>query len=238
MKKLLIPALIIFVCTNMTYAQDDCSYLFPKTKGTTMTTQCYDAQDNLLGVTTYLVSEEYDNALGSMSDIVYSLENTNGDIVNAGSIESTCENGDVYIKTKSKADPEDITKMLSANINLLGYYLDYPDTYDPMDPFDGTFNQGEADLTLKLKDKSMKPIRVRIYDRNFEKNESITTPAGTFDTSKVSYMVDIYDGNDKTTQTYKNIEWYSLGKGFIRSEIYDNKGNLIDYSVLTVMNEK
>lgn len=238
MKNLFTSVLTILACTGMVNAQSDCSYLFPKTKGTTMTTQCYDAQNNLLGTTTYQVADEYDNSLGSMSDIVYTMKSSNGDIVNAGSIESSCENGNVYIKTKSKADLGDVTKMLSANINLLGSYLDYPNTYDPMDPFDGSFNQGEADLTLKVKDKSISPVRVRIYNRNFEKNEQITTPAGTFDASKISYMVEVYDGNDKKTNTYKNVEWYSLGKGFLRSESYDDKGQLVDYSVLTAMNEK
>lgn len=238
MKKLSILAVSIVACLGSAFAQDDCNYLFPNTKGTTMTTQCYDAQNHLMGTTTYMVSDENQNALGSSTEIAYSVKDTMGNIVNAGTIENTCEDGDIFIKTTSKAEMGDVTRMLSSNINLLGSYLDYPNTYDPMNPFDGSFNQGEADLTLKLKDKSMKPVRVRIYDRNFEKNEPITTPAGTFDTSKISFMVEVYDGNDKTTKKYKTVEWYSLGKGFIRSESYDDNNQLTNYTVLTAMNEK
>lgn len=238
MKKLFISAVSIIACAGLTYAQSECSYLFPNTKGAKMTTQCYDAQNHLLGTTTYQVESENENILGSNSEIAYSMQDITGNVVNAGVIENICNDGNVYIKTTTKADLGDVTRMLSSNINLMGSYLDYPDTYDPLDPFNGAFDQGEADLTLKTKDKSMKPLRVRIYNRHFEKNEPITTPAGTFDTSKISFTVEVHDDNDKSTKTYKNVEWYSLGKGIVRSEAYDNKDQLVNYTVLTAMNEK
>jgi len=238
MKKFFISALSILACTGMIHAQNDCSYLFPQTKGTSMTTKCYDANGNLLGTTNYMVSDENQNNLSSSSEIVYSMTDTQGNVVNTGTIENTCNAGNVYIKTESKSDMGEATRMLSANINLMGSYLDYPDTYNPMDPFNGAFDRTEADLTLKVKDSNVKPVKVRIYDRNFEKNEPINVPAGTFDASKISYMVEVNNENDNTTKKFKNVEWYSLGKGIVRAESYDDKGNLVDYTVMTAMNEK
>lgn len=238
MKKLFVFAVSIVACIGSTFAQDDCSYLFPNTKGTTMTTQCYDAQNHLLGTTEYLVSENYQSGFGNNSEIVYSMKDSQGNVINAGSIQETCDDGDIYIKSKSSAEMQDVTKMLSANINLMGSYLDYPNTFDSFDPFDDGFKIDEADLTLSVKDKSIKPIRVKISDRKFEKNEEVTTPAGTFHASKSSYNVEVYNGSDKSTQKFKNVEWYKHGKGIVRSEVYDNKGQLLDYTVLTAMNEK
>ena len=239
MKKLFILAVSAVACVGATYAQSDCSYLFPHDKGTTMTTQCYDAQNHLLGTTNYLVDENYQTGMGNNSDIVYSMKDASGNVINAGEIQETCnDDGSIYMKSKSKAELGDITKMLSANINLLGSYLDYPDTFDSFDPFSDGFSIDEADLTLSVKDKSVAPVRVKIYDRKFEKNEHITTPAGTFHATKISYNVDVYNSADKSTETFKNVEWYNLGKGFIRSESYNKSNQLVNYTVLTALNEK
>lgn len=235
MKKLFFFAVTLMACTCVTYAQSDCSYLYPNTKGTTMTTKCYDAQNQLLSTVMYEVSDETDNFTSSSSEIVYSMKDKSGNVVNAGVIENYCDDGNIYMKTRSKSDVADITKMLSANINLMGSYLDYPNTFPE---FDGELDQEDANLTLRVKDNSQKPVRVRIYNREYEKNESITTPAGTFDASKITFRVEVYNGNDKTTKDFKHVEWYSLGKGIIRAESYDKKNQLLNYTVLTALNEK
>lgn len=237
MKKFFISALSVLACAGVANAQSECNFLFPTVKGSVITTKCYDAQDNLLGTTTYQVSDENMGYNSTSSEIMYSVTDRNGQVVNAGKIENTCNNGNVHVRSTSQgANMNNIGQMLSANINLMGSTLDYPDTFSAMPPFGNLFERSEAELTLKSERKG-DIARVKLYDRTYEKNDIVSTPAGQFNTTKTSYKVDVYDDNNNKQGTYRNVEWYSLGNGIVRAESYNDDDQLVNYTVLTAMND-
>ena len=81
-----------------------------------------------------------------------------------------------------------------------------------------------ADFTIATKDG--KPVTMRVFNRSLEKDEQVTTPAGTFDSSLISYNVEItYDGQRSELH---GREWYVSGTGVVRSEIYDRNHDLQD----------
>lgn len=72
-------------------------------------------------------------------------------------------------------------------------------------------------------------------DRTVEGEEQITTPAGTFDTKKISQTIVTkisMMGMDKTVE-YKSVTWMTPQYGMIRSESFNKKGKLSGYSLLT-----
>ena len=66
--------------------------------------------------------------------------------------------------------------------------------------------------------------------------ENITVPAGSFKASKITYTI---EANMGFTKTHLNVtEWMSKKAGVVRSETYDKKGKLQDYTVLSKFVEK
>jgi hypothetical protein len=87
----------------------------------------------------------------------------------------------------------------------------------------------DVQMTVKMPPLNMN-MNVNFLNRKVEGNESVTTPAGTFD----CYVI-TYDSESKMgfKMTNSNKLWLSEGYGMIKSETYNKKGNLIAKSVLT-----
>lgn len=232
MKKFIFSMLAGFCATGLISAQESCMALFPNTQGTTWVTKCYDAQDNLLGMTTYMVKDFSETATGPDTEITFTVNDVLGEVVNQGEMNAYCTNGDFYMKTVSNPQDMDITRMISSNVNLLGSFLDYPDTFNDF-PFTGDFKMDGAEFTIEPKGDRKDFVRVRVYNRSYDKNEKVTTPAGTFDASKISYNVEVYDNENKESKTFKNVEWYALGHGIVRSEAYGENDQLVNYTILS-----
>lgn len=237
MKKMIFSLLAGFACIGMTTAQESCMALFPNTQGTTWTTKCYDAQDNLLGKTTYVVTDYSENMSGPDTRINFTVIDTMGVVLNQGELNAHCTNGDFFMRSVSQPMDTDITRMISTNVNLLGSFLNYPDTFSSNFPYNSVFDMDGGQFTIEPKGDRKDFVRVRVYNRSYDKNERITTPAGSFDASKITYNVEVYNNENKETKTFRNTEWYALGHGIIRSEAHDSNNNLVNYTVLSTFGD-
>ena len=76
-------------------------------------------------------------------------------------------------------------------------------------------------------------IEVNIVDRVVEKKETITTPAGTFETWKIkAKTVMKQQMGMNMTFDFDQVEWISKNVGMVRNEMYD-KGKMKGYTILT-----
>jgi len=238
MKKFVFCMLSVFVYISAASAQD-CMMMYPDTKGSTMVTQSYDANDNLMFKTNYVVQESVDYPQGPNTNMTFSVMDNQGNVVDQGKLDAYCNNGDFYMKSVNRSTCPEVMKVLAtANTELMGSYLDYPDTFNDNFPFQGDFKMDGAEFTVKDKGNSKDFMKVRVYGRNYDKNEKITTPAGTFDAAKINFNVEVYDNETKETKTYKNTEWYAVGAGIVRTEVRDNDNNLMSYTVLSTLDKK
>lgn len=238
MKKFVFSLFAVAGFIGSASAQDDCTAMLPTTLGTVWETKCYDATDNLVGLTTYVVKDSYDNINGANTEIVFTTKDSIGGIQNQGKLDAYCQNGDFFMKSESQPQFTDISRMISSNVNLMGSFLNYPNTFNSADPFNTSqFAMDGGEFTIEPKGDRKDFVRVRVYNRSFDKNEKITTPAGTFDASKITYNVEVYDNDRKESKTYKNVEWYAVGAGVVRAEAYDSNNNLQNYTVLASLQE-
>ncbi len=212
-------------------AQDDCMYFFPPNEGDILVTKNYDNKDTLLSTISYKVNKMDQTINGSNIDIVFKITNSKDSLIDSGSLDAKCEDGIFYMSMSNRILSPDAIKILEKDTELVGDFLDYPDPFG--DFFSGDFKMNGGKFTVQ--DKKDKKIfaHVNIFGRKYEKNEKVTTPAGTFDAAKVTFNFTISE-NKKTTM-YEGVEWYALNAGIIRSETYDKKGNLQNYSVLTLL---
>ncbi len=219
------------VSSCMLMAQDDCMYFFPSNEGAVLVSKNYDAKGTLLSTTTYTVNKTDQTIDGNNIDIVFTITNSKDSLIDSGNLNARCEDGAFYMTMSNRILSPDAIKMLEKDTELVGDFLDYP---DPLGDFNtGNFKMSGGKFTIQSKKDKKIFAHVDVFGRQYEKNEKITTPAGTFDAAKVTFNFTIT--KNKKTNRYEGVEWYALNAGIIRSETYDEKGNLQNYSVLTML---
>lgn len=236
MKKLLFTLGIVISSSTLLMAQDDCMAFFPTDEGAVLINKSYDANNNLLSTMTYRVDKSYGVDNNKEIIIGFVMTDADGNAIDTGNLDARCDDGTFFLNMVNRSLSPDIMKYLGQDTELVGDFLDYPDTFDDNFPFDGNFRMDGGEFTVRSKTNKNEFMRVRVYDRKYETRENITTPVKTFQASKLSFNFEVTQ--DKKTTTYKGIEWYAVGAGIVRSETYDSKGNLLNYTVLTALQDK
>jgi len=235
MKKFILSMCVI-LSSAFIYAQEDCLSFYPSNKGSVMISKSYNANDDLLNIMTYTVEDATQNVDGQTIMVGCDITDAQGYTIDKGKIEANCVNGSVFLKMKSEAVASEFFDILGCNTQLVGNFLDYPNAFADNSLFNDTFSTEPGEYTVESKADKKDKMTVRVYDRQYQKNEKITTPAGTFDASKITFMFD--STKDKKVQTHKGVEWYAEGAGIVRSETYDKSGKLESYTVLTNLQAK
>lgn len=91
----------------------------------------------------------------------------------------------------------------------------------------------DASITIKASTGGVNvmTINLEITDRKVEGFEEVTTPAGTFQTAKLSQTVKSKFGF--ASKTMNTLEWLGLNVGGVKSETYDKNGKLMGSRELT-----
>jgi hypothetical protein len=89
-------------------------------------------------------------------------------------------------------------------------------------------------MVIQAEGMNVSTTNMRIFDRQVESKETITTPAGTFECFKISSNM-----NSETRAmgipfrvNARTVEYYAPNVGMVRTEHYDDKGRLQGYTVL------
>ena len=151
-----------------------------------------------------------------------------GDKISVSNLKWACENGTLHFDMRS------MTLMgeggQEVNMGEAGMSADV--TGDELDlPSDLSVGQTLKDVTYNVK-VSMGTLTLmnRTYtvkDRKVESQESLTTPAGTFDCYKVTFVTT----GDKGGAS-KSAIWYAKDAGMIKTENYKDDGKLLNRQVL------
>ena len=234
MKKILI--LFFSVCLPfLVIAQDsvdytDCIPFFPAKEGTILVSKSYDAQDKLLNTMICRVNQTFEYSPGKSVEIGFTMTDDKNNVIDRGAIEAHCDEGNnFYLNMKNRSFSPEVMDILGTNTALIGNFLDYPNVFNDDYPYASNMPMSDGGFNIKSEDTNAY-VNVRVYGRNYEKTEKITTPAETFDAAKISFYFDVT--TNKETETYKGIEWIAKFAGIVRSETYDSKGKLQNYTVL------
>jgi len=235
MKKLILSLAVIFSFSLLVTAQDDCMAFFPTDEGTVLVSSSYDASQNLLGTMTYRVNKTYNYADGTQTSIGFTLTDKNGNTIDNGNMLASCMDGNFFLKMNNMGITSDLMSYLTSDTELVGDFLDYPNVFSDL-PYDPTFQMSGGEFTIRSKTDKKASVRVRVYNRKYEKSESITTPAGTFNAAKVTFDFEVTQ--NQKTRMYKGAEWYAMNAGIVKSETYDSNNNLMNYTQLTEIRRK
>ena len=138
-----------------------------------------------------------------------------------------CEGNVVKIDFKSLMNEQMLSQMGDVEMDISGTDVELPNSL--------SVGQELPDANMQLKMKMGGAINmntnVETINRQVEKQENVTTPAGTFDCyvvyseTKTKMMM--------TNQTFPSRTWLAEGVGVVKQESYNKKGKLIGSMVLT-----
>jgi len=137
-----------------------------------------------------------------------------------------CKNGVFFFDMQNFIDPKTMEGFKDMQVKMTATNLEIPAS-----PSAGNaLPDGNIQINVSNQGITMMNMTIKIYNRKVEALEKLTTPAGTFDCMKITYDVE-------TKMMFKiqskGVEWIAKEVGVVRSENYDSKGKLIDYSVLS-----
>jgi hypothetical protein len=210
-----------FFCFTSAVISQDCSKYFPMDEGTKFQITVYDKKDKVSGIMDYVVKE----VNGNTATMFYEMHDEKGQLLTSSEYGVTCTDDGVKIDFSSMMSPELMGQYKDMEVEMSGTDLLYPNNISTGQ----SLPDADVQMTVKMPPLNMN-MNVNFLNRKVEGNESVTTPAGTFD----CYLI-TYDSESKMgfKMTNSNKLWLSEGYGMIKSETYNKKGNLIAKSVLT-----
>lgn len=225
MKKVILIAVIaLFFVINSN--SQDCEYYFNLEEGTEMIIKNYDQKDKITGWTKQTVKQKESIDEGSaMTITIESYEPKVDTAISKKDLRYECHNGIIFVDMKSYLNDESLAAYQSMDVQVTSENMELPSNMSSGD----ILGEGKVDVTVYNSGVQMLKMVIFVKNRKVEAEETITTPAGTFDCFKISSEIE-------TTMIFKintsTIEWYSKEYGVVRSETYDKKGKLVGYSIL------
>ncbi len=210
-----------FFCITSMVISQDCSKYFPMDEGTKFQITNYDKKDKVSAVMDYVVKE----VSGNTATIFYEMHDDKGKMMTSSEYGVTCTDDGVTIDFSSMMSPEILGQYEDMEVEMSGTDLLYPNNLS----VGQSLPNADVLMTVKMPPLNMK-MNMNFYNRKVEGNESVTTPAGTFDCYLITYDSEAKMGFKMTNS---NKLWLSEGFGMVKSETYNKKGGLMGKSVLT-----
>lgn len=228
--------LIGFLALSFNYGKaQDCSQI-SFTKGASYEMENYDAKDKKTGMVKSTVKDVTSSGSKKEATVHSEMYNKKNEKEHEGDLKFICEGGKILI---------DISNLLSSGsmaaatkdmeMKMEGSSLEIPASLT----VGQALPQGTA--TMKMLDKKTGDLfsttNIAILNRKVESKESVTTPAGTFETYKISYEIKTETsamGMKLPGSTSKGVEFYSTSLGIsVKTQTLDKKGDMVGYSVLS-----
>jgi hypothetical protein len=213
----------------MVWAQCDLYHDYSQLKSYEMTS--YDTKDKMTGKSVMNIKDyqgRSDGFFTTIQTVSYDKKNKEvGDHV----FSMECKDGTILIDMKDWVPSSSMESIKNMEMEITGDNIQIPQNLKV-----GKILP-DANMTAKAKEQTMGSMNVNysVTNRIVEAKEQITTPMGSFDTFKVSYLIKIESEvmGIKVPFTIKGIDYFAEGWGVVKSESFNKSGKLIGYTLLT-----
>ena len=228
MKTASFTLLISILALGMSAGAQDCSSSYFITKqGTKIEMTNYGKNGKKTGKSvTTLVSVKQNGAVTE-----YALQSESTDSkgeVSTMDFTASCDGNTVSVNMKGFFPPEMGASAEGGEMTLEGNDISFPGSMTAGEKL----NDGTVTMTMSMGAMKMKTV-MNILNRTVAGQETITTPAGTFDCYKIEYLVETTMMGMKTSAKVR--QWIAKGVGTVRSENLSAKGDLMGYSEVTAI---
>ncbi len=225
--KIFISLFVSLLSLTFVKAQGVCSTYYAMGQGTNFQLTQFDGKNNekVLAVTNYKVIESTTTLDGQKATILTEIVDKKGEVTATSEYEIICENDVVSIDFKSLMGPDVFAQFPEMDMEVSGTALELPNSLSAGQSLP------DADLLAVV---NMTPIKMRLTfimtNRKVAGEETITTPAGTFDCIVLTYDYESKFGV-KVTGTAK--QYLAKGIGVVLQIDYNKKGKEVSRTVLT-----
>ena len=207
-------------------AQDNCSKFYPMTEGVSMEYTNYNKKGKVEGISSYKVTET--NTVGSTTNatMAINLKDEKGKEIYSTDYKLSCTGNMVTLDYESLLPSDMMNQYGDMDIEISGNDIEIPNDLSVGQ------NLNDANVTMKIGMSGINMnIAVDMLNRKVEKQESVTTPAGTYDCFVV------YSENQSkmmmANQVYPSRVWLAEGIGMVKQETYKKNGDLMSSTILT-----
>jgi len=208
-----------------------CSSYFPMDEGTKWVIESYDKKDKFVSKSIQTVTESTSSADGVFTgEMKGEVIDDKDQVIGAIDYQIKCQDGNFFVSMNSFLDPEQMSAYKDMEVEVDGDFLELPSDLQP------GMTLPDAEIKVKVKNSgiALMSLTIQIFNRQVEKFESITTPAGTFECIKIVYSTQSQMGQAIPIKVKTSgAEWLAKGTGMVKSEQYNKKLNLMSYSLLT-----
>ena len=208
-----------------------CPEYFPLKTGNSWEITHYNKKDKTEGINSYVVKAVTESANGYEATVTTSSINDKGETEGIGDLIMKCVSGVFYFDMKNFLDQSAMGDNPDMSVTMTANDLQFP----------ATLSEGatlpDANITYQMSSGGMviMTMTVNITERKVIGKENITTPAGTFEVWKMSSKFQSKTGF--VTVKLSSVDYVSFGAGIVKTESYNDKGDLMGYSLLTKINK-
>lgn len=226
MKRYFLLLLLAVFATPNSQAQSACSTYYPLEDGASLQYTNYDRKGKEDGQINYNVTNVESSGDNVSATMMMEMVDKKGNTYTSD-YEIACDGNVVKIDFKSLMNEQMLSQMGDVEMDISGTDVELPNSL--------SVGQELPDANMELKMKMGGAINmntnVETINRKVEKQESITTPAGTFDCyviyseTKTKMMM--------ANKTFPSRTWLAKGVGMVKQESYNKNGKLMGSMVLT-----
>lgn len=232
MKKLLSSLLISFITTTASQAQDCMGITLKTGMGFEMTS--FNPKDKPTGKMIYQVSKVSREGASTVVDVSVQIQDEKGKQQPPYAVRYTC-NGNELVADLSGMMQAMQTSLKDMEVRMKSNKLVYPGKLS----VGQTLADGELEADMVSKGNTMMQMSMKMTNRKVDSKETVTTPAGTFDTYKVSSDMNVENRvmGMPIRSTLHTVSYRADNQLFdIKSETYNKNGKLMGYSLLSKVN--
>lgn len=218
-------SIIALVCVVTTGLSQDCNAFYPFEMGTKFEITHYNKRDKVIAVTENYITNVTNSPTATIASISSQVKDKDNDIITQAVFDAHCNNNNVSIDLQSLINPTMIDQFDTMETQITGNQVVIPNNLS----VGQNLQDASMNIQVDMSGITMN-MSISMTDRKVVGQETITTPAGTFDCYVITYTTTTEMGVP-ITGTAK--QWLAKGVGMVLQEDYKNNGNLKGKTVLT-----
>ena len=228
MKVLMILA--VALSSGLTSSAQICNTYYFMKANSTVEQSHFDDKGKLSLTTEYKVGDVSSVDNGSEAAIMQKVFDKKGKIISEGTAKIRCDGDNLFIDMKLSMPVGPVAPGGNVEASSKKVYLPYPKNIKAGDKLEN------AQFSMSLDQGSIiQTIEMFVRNRQAEAEESVTTPAGTWNCVRISFEMEMVSRTMgiPIRVRMKGTEWYAPGFGVVKTESFSKNGKLAGTSEIT-----
>jgi len=208
-------------------SDNNCESFFPTEVGTKWEITSYDGKDKVQSRSVSELTALNNVADGVEAKINIEMFDQKDKSVNKGEVIMKCTQESFFMDMSNMFPKDQFEGMDDVTIEVTDQYMEFPSN-----PVAGqTLPDAESSMTVTMNGMQLMSMKMKTTNRKVVGNESVTTPAGTFNCVKYTYDTEVISAMFKSKSSATM--YMAKNVGMVKMESIDEKGKYPSKQLLT-----